>query len=1475
MISIPGEPQAVRMAEGKRVRIPSWFLVNKSGTRHRLPKEMIFVGREDCELMLQSRSVDKQHAVINYDPISDEHSLKDLGSLNGTFLNNERVPEQTYMSLKVGQVISFGFDPNVYTVVKGEHKVPEEALQHEKYTRHLQLDRMSCEGSLSESAVYRHSQAMVENSILHMEEKQVDTDLKTPELGKSECDNNPSDGDDQGIHLGEQSTDLKPKCPDADSSAETSVAASKEHSGDRNTFRREPSYFEIPTKDLQLPKDPSQPPDMTQPSQSLQDELPTRDTYSSTQTGQTHASFTIEFDSGVRTSRSSFRERSSRFPTEPRPKPKPPEPAHRSSDDAAGRDGVEVTIAGVASDVYNRKVQDWLKRQEPVGQAARVNVRNRPSERTRDARKLPPRASPLVDSTASDDGVQRGHTGETLPVARAFTIDFFDADNPRKRRSASFTHRDATLGSATAATLVPGPPAKPGVPHPSTRSRSLVRPPQDSSSDLCHAVGSQSSHRSRPPHGVESRSKKCDYKKDGGKNALRSVGVLQKNEHQQKDRKNNEEAENEEDKHSDAGTYTIESETPSREEQTERKRIDKVFGVLEPQPTVSRQAAHEGLCPGVRGPNTSQVMGSPEARTKSLVVEESVTLPEKRDDTDNDRGTGWQWASRWTSLAASGPQSEHKKPSSTNHAHSGSCVGERGAVSIITTPTVGAQASRRHRTLPMTPKQCEKLATSPTDHKENAPSCVGKKDGEIAPWSRRRSVDGSAVEPSTKTSAQLPSSEELTDDMSSTIFGDLCSTSSTSSSHGSSKRASSKVREAYAKDLVTKSRRTPSLPRGCNRFNKDNPNLKNIRHDLSSADSEVNDTTYLLRDTEAALHVLEAKVHATSSNSQVPSMGEVEISESSTSRRERHHATPPQNFTNKQRDRDAGQTPSTNVISQAGTQRTRIRPDTSGETQKASRHHLGTRGFPFPKNDSGQQVGDGEFSIEMSNEEEDEEGKGMWQRFEQTAHASVNSNGALSKPRPTRASLLRRARLGDGVDDGTVASEPANMSSPSPQLQNQKKKMRRLDFLAQPRQRGTSFSSGSVDSIGTSVRSSTSVRMPRERNSGTPIGKSQSFRQVRSSRSSSAQRREPVEKVRTRSNSINRGSSVASRHCQLLTDSTSTSDDESSGSAHRLRLTPAASRRTPPSSMTVPVDRGTRPRSAAVDRDASGEQGEEDYIKEWTSHSEEIARISQDLAKDLAILAKEIHEVAGTEDINSNENVVGQKGNLAGTATLSHPSNLAGTATSPVPSPSPESTIEVKEQLVQRIADEGIKFQKIPPHLTSSPQHTQENMNRRKTWSREEMQIDTLILTSIGQLSKKVRQETEKTAAKMRVLLRDEERNWAEIEDLMNAETEVPLLKTSNKGITCILKDLRRVEKQLEVINAMIDPDRFLDNWYESKCTQGTSNERCTSQGLDEKSPGTKENQFKGESLGSESDFSIHFNKFNPNGDEEDGPCYV
>ncbi|KAF3850356.1 hypothetical protein F7725_020075 [Dissostichus mawsoni] len=132
---LPVRPGPSRSVPSRPVKmsVTSWFLVSSSGTRHRLPKEMIFVGREDCELMLQSRSVDKQHAVINYNPATDEHLVKDLGSLNGTFVNDLRIPDQTYITLKLTDIIRFGYD------ILLQHKVPEEALKHEKYSSQLQI----------------------------------------------------------------------------------------------------------------------------------------------------------------------------------------------------------------------------------------------------------------------------------------------------------------------------------------------------------------------------------------------------------------------------------------------------------------------------------------------------------------------------------------------------------------------------------------------------------------------------------------------------------------------------------------------------------------------------------------------------------------------------------------------------------------------------------------------------------------------------------------------------------------------------------------------------------------------------------------------------------------------------------------------------------------------------------------------------------------------------------------------------------------------------------------------------------------------------------------------------------------------------------------------------------------------------------------------------------------------------------------
>uniref|UniRef100_A0A7N6BHJ5 CEP170 C-terminal domain-containing protein n=1 Tax=Anabas testudineus TaxID=64144 RepID=A0A7N6BHJ5_ANATE len=89
--------------------------------------------------------------------------------------------------------------------------------------------------------------------------------------------------------------------------------------------------------------------------------------------------------------------------------------------------------------------------------------------------------------------------------------------------------------------------------------------------------------------------------------------------------------------------------------------------------------------------------------------------------------------------------------------------------------------------------------------------------------------------------------------------------------------------------------------------------------------------------------------------------------------------------------------------------------------------------------------------------------------------------------------------------------------------------------------------------------------------------------------------------------------------------------------------------------------------------------------------------------------------------------------------------------------------------------------------------------------------LDSLLLNSVSQLSTKIRHSVDKTAGKIRILFKDKDRNWDEIENKLRAESDIPLLKTSNKEISSILLELKRVEKQLQVINVMVDPDGTLD----------------------------------------------------------------
>lgn len=94
--------------------------------------------------------------------------------------------------------------------------------------------------------------------------------------------------------------------------------------------------------------------------------------------------------------------------------------------------------------------------------------------------------------------------------------------------------------------------------------------------------------------------------------------------------------------------------------------------------------------------------------------------------------------------------------------------------------------------------------------------------------------------------------------------------------------------------------------------------------------------------------------------------------------------------------------------------------------------------------------------------------------------SSLNKQASLPQPRPTRASLLRRARLGDTSDTDladadrvSVASEVSTTSSTS-KPPSGRKGLSRLDMLAQPRRNRLGSISARSDSECTVTRSSTS-----------------------------------------------------------------------------------------------------------------------------------------------------------------------------------------------------------------------------------------------------------------------------------------------------------------------------------------------------------------------------------------------------------------
>uniref|UniRef100_A0A4W2EBE1 Centrosomal protein of 170 kDa n=1 Tax=Bos indicus x Bos taurus TaxID=30522 RepID=A0A4W2EBE1_BOBOX len=1510
--------------------LTSWFLVSSGGTRHRLPREMIFVGRDDCELMLQSRSVDKQHAVINYDASTDEHLVKDLGSLNGTFVNDVRIPEQTYITLKLEDKLRFGYDTNLFTVVRGEMRVPEEALKHEKFTIQLQLSQKSSESELSKSACAKSIDSKVADSAtevqhkpteaLKSEEKVVDTSAMprgTPLYGQPSWW-----GDDEADEQRPFKSNGKPEeknhetgtsgCSiDAKQVEEQSAAASEEV---LFPFCREPSYFEIPTKEFQQP---------SQITESTIHEIPTKDTPSSHTTGAGHASFTIEFDDST-PGKVTIRDHVTKFTSDQR---------HKSKKSSPGTQDLPGIQTGMMAP--ENKVADWLAQNNPPQM-----VWERTEEDSKSIKSDVPVYLKRLKGNKHDDGTQS------------------DSENAGAHRRCS---KRATLEEHLRR-------------HHSEQKK--LQKAQATEKHQDQAVTSSAHHRGGHgvPHGklLKQKSEEPSVSIPFLQTALlRSSGSLGHRPSQEMDKmlKNQatsaaSEKDNDDDQ-SDKGTYTIELENPNSEEVEARKMIDKVFGVDDNQdynrPIINEK--HKDLVKDWALSSAAVVM----EERKPLSTPGFHNSEEGTSSSGNKR-----WVSQWASLAANHTRHDQEErimelsvpvplEHDTDISESGISLRSTGSAASL-----ASQGERRRRTLPQLPSEEKSLESSRAKvlaqrseigekqdtelQEKEAPAQVyqkDKQDTDRALSKINRAVNGETLKNGgdSKTLLHLGSSysgkeKSETDKETSLVKQTLAKIQQqeqkeqaqwTPTKLSSSKNIAGQIDRCREESFKQESQPQEKIPglsagkgeravqnegkrrkaeeilksqtskggdkkesskslvrQGSFTIEKPSPNIpieliphinkqpsstppslalttaSRIRERSDSMDTDSSmDTTLILKDTEAVMAFLEAKLREdtkTDEGPDTPSYNrdnsispESDVDTASTislvtGETERKSTQKRKSFTSLYKDRCSTGSPSKDVAkSSSSGAREKIEKKTKSRSADIGSRAEGRKfvqssgrirqpSVDLTDDDQTSSVPHSAISDVMSSDQETysckSHGRTPFTSTDEHAHSklegskvtkSKTSPGApgsssksttLPRPRPTRTSLLRRARLGEAsdseladADKASVASEVSTTSSTS-KPPTGRRNISRIDLLAQPRRTRLGSLSARSDSEATISRSSASSRTAEAIiRSGARLVPSDKFSpRIRANSIS----RLSDSKVKSMT-SAHGSPSVNSRWRRFPTDYASTSEDEFGSNRNspkhtRLRTSPALkTTRLQSSGSAMPTSSSFKHRI----------KEQEDYIRDWTAHREEIARISQDLA----LIAREINDVAGEIDSVTS----------SGTA----PSTTVSTAAT-----TPGSAIDTREEvgdlhgemhkLVDRVFDESLNFRKIPPLVHSKtpegnncrssdprpqpaepPDHL--TITRRRTWSRDEVMGDNLLLSSVFQFSKKIRQSIDKTAGKIRILFKDKDRNWDEIESKLRAESEVPIVKTSSMEISSILQELKRVEKQLQAINAMIDPDGTLE----------------------------------------------------------------
>ncbi|XP_075059598.1 centrosomal protein of 170 kDa isoform X2 [Mixophyes fleayi] len=1545
--------------------LTSWFLVSSGGTRHRLPREMIFVGRDDCELMLQSRSVDKQHAVINYEPSNDEHLVKDLGSLNGTFVNDIRILEQTYITLKLDDKLRFGYDTNLFTVVRGEMKVPEEALKHEKFTSQLQFSKKHLEAEVSKSKSSDSKINIPTNShqksldSLKSEEK-VPVDLSAMPRGTPLYGQPSWWGDEDAAGKMKKQDSKENKLHDFDATGSCKygkkfgeqMKAFKEEA--MSAFCREPSYFEIPNKELQQ---------RSEVEENAIFEIPTQDPQCPQVSGAGHASFTIEFDDSS-PGKVTIKDHVTKFMDQ---RQKGKKPLSSSDKELAGLN-TEMIAA-------ESKVADWLAQNNPprlLKEAAEDDTKSIKSDVPVYLKRL--QGNKHEDGTQSDyensaslkcinkinnlqdrarqknleqrkfdQKSQTGGRQQDTASQTAFLIEFFDDDHPRKRRSYSFSLN----ASAT------GPEAP--YPIPQSRIEKVKAASADPKGLLLGLQSGSSSHRviHSTQHAkllLKQKSEEpCTSLLFSQNVLLRSSGSLGHRPNSKRVTSHNTElspVDNDlKDSHFDEKTNAEEFNTPEAKDvvttsskklwasqwtslasnhvghdQDNGKSEANIVSSLENDADRSESGASlkgSGFATSLTGQNDCKRRTLPKLPKEETSSHTSKSKPNHRSDIGEKQDTELQEkeSPRLVSKKDNPYVSYGRSMDKSCKPLDSSSVEKIGSLTDYS--RLGSEASKKDVSLPANSVQkqtlCKTQREQTKDHLTSAKL-----------FNKPPPVQLSKGDSLTQNVYKLQKSEEMTHEIS--------KKNEVVSSNNNLKNAETE-KKGHIKPLVRQGSFTIDKPSSnvpielIPHINKQpvvSPifhftSANNIRERSDSVDTDSSlDTTFLLKDTEAVMAFLEAKLRDESKPDEEPNTPsytqdnsispESDVDTASTisfvaGDSDKKCPQKRKSLNSLHKEKSSTSSPSkdpphsSSAVNRERKNKANVKEvATRTDIRKVLRTSARNRppSLDLTDDDQTSSLPCSAVSDILSSDQETYSRKPLTKaqftsaddKFATSKAAAANKSITLPRPRPTRTSLLRRSRLGEASDTevgdndrASVASEVSTTSSTSKQPTG-KKTISRIDLLAQPRRTRLGSLSARSDSEATISKGSGSSRTAEfaSRNSlkttPTPDGKSSPRARANSiSRLSDA-------KAKTAA-PTHSSPSANTRWRRVPPEYASTSEDEfgskrNSTKPPRLRASPTIKVQRSQVTGNIPVIPPSGTLNASTFKHKAKEQ--EDYIRDWTAHREEIARISQDLA----LIAREINDVAGEIDSVTS----------SGTA----PSTTVSTAAT-----TPGSAIDTREELVDRVFDESLNFRKIPPTVSKSetncrtgdskpqPKESSEPqvITRRKTWSRDEVMGDSLLLSSVFQFSRKIRQTIDKTANKIRILFKDKERNWDEIEKKLRSESEIPIFKTSCVEILSILQELKRIEKQLQVINAMIDPDGSLDALNllgfgsslpaaQPKPKRSSSvhnvtssiSTRCQTESRTSR-PNIVLVSSDLDGVESDPDFSIHFNRFNPDGKED------